>query len=47
MRAALETYLKVIEAQAESGKLDNATFDAINKAVAAIGAWSAKARISG
>ncbi|MGA7886355.1 MAG: hypothetical protein WCA44_11490 [Acidobacteriaceae bacterium] len=36
MRAALETYLKVIEAQAESGKLDNANFDAINKAVAAI-----------
>lgn len=36
MRGALESYLKTIEAQAQDGRLDHATFDAINKAVAAI-----------
>jgi transposase len=36
MRAALDVYLKSLEAQAENCVLDNATFDAINKAVAAI-----------
>jgi transposase-like protein len=36
MRASLHVYLKRLEANAEDGILDNATFDAINKAVAAI-----------
>lgn len=36
MWAAVETYLTLIEAKANEGVLDNATFDALNKAVAAI-----------
>jgi transposase-like protein len=36
MRRTLEQYLTQIEADAGGGKLDPATFDAINKAVAAI-----------
>jgi transposase-like protein len=36
MRRALEKYLITIEAKAEEGTLDNAIFDAINKAMAAI-----------
>lgn len=36
MRRALDKYLITIEARADEGTLDNATFDAINKAMAAI-----------
>jgi transposase-like protein len=36
MRRALERYLATLESRAEEGVLDNATFDAINKAMAAI-----------
>jgi hypothetical protein len=36
MWAAVEKYLAIIEGRAEDGVLDNATFDALNKAVAAI-----------
>jgi transposase-like protein len=36
MRRSLEKYLIALEAKADDGVLDNATFDGINKAVAAI-----------